>query len=463
MSPAPPPAESSSVTLPGVEPQDLQETDFQRARASLTQLLEWHRSYSLPLQADLQAQRDLFLALVNKLDQGVIQIATFGLVSRGKSAVLNALFGEPIFPTGPLNGVTQWPRSARWIPDSAGSFKVQFELIDTPGLDEIDGEAQAQIATTIARQADLILFVIAGELTTTEAEALRDLRTAQKPLLLVLNKMDLFPDFTQPLVHPLLREQPLQPLLSAEDVIMTAAEPMPTQVRVEWPDGRITEEWQASPPQVEQLQQRLLALLNQEGRSLLALNTLFQAQDAVIDSAQTVMDAQQPQAQTLTWKLSSIKAIVIALTPFLALDLIGAVVADLILIRGLAKLYNLPITRHQAGKLGQKLLLSGGLLMLGELGSSLFGGLNQLIEGVGMTSAMGGILSQATLAAYGSLVVGQSAKNYLKQGCTWGPLGPSTLIQTILNHLQPGTVLYRLQEELVQRLEPCQEPGLPEN
>jgi len=60
----------------------------------------------------------------------VIRIAAFGLVSRGKSAVLNALLGQKILQTGPLNGVTQWPRSVRWVANEKG--KVQVELIDTP-------------------------------------------------------------------------------------------------------------------------------------------------------------------------------------------------------------------------------------------------------------------------------------------------------------------------------------------
>jgi len=59
----------------------------------------------------------------------VIRIAAFGLVSRGKSAVLNALLGQKILQTGPLNGVTQWPRSVRWVANEKG--KVQVELIDT--------------------------------------------------------------------------------------------------------------------------------------------------------------------------------------------------------------------------------------------------------------------------------------------------------------------------------------------
>jgi len=65
------------------------------------------------LPAALKPELEVLTSTPNKLDQGVIRIAAFGLVSRGKSAVLNAL-GQKILQTGPLNGVTQWPRSVRW-------------------------------------------------------------------------------------------------------------------------------------------------------------------------------------------------------------------------------------------------------------------------------------------------------------------------------------------------------------
>jgi GTPase SAR1 family protein len=131
------------------------------------------------LQAALKPELEVLTSTLNKLDYAVIRIAAFGLVSRGKSAVLNALLGQKILQTGPLNGVTQWPRSVRWTPNASG--KVQVELIDTPGLDEIEGQARAQMARNVARQADLILFVVAGDITRTEYQALCELRQAQKP------------------------------------------------------------------------------------------------------------------------------------------------------------------------------------------------------------------------------------------------------------------------------------------
>ena len=98
----------------------------------------------------------------------MIRVAAFGLVSRGKSSVVNALVGQKVLTTGPLHGVTRWPRSVRWTPATG---KIQIELIDTPGLDEIEGEARANMAREVAKSADLILFIVAGDITRTEYEA----------------------------------------------------------------------------------------------------------------------------------------------------------------------------------------------------------------------------------------------------------------------------------------------------
>jgi GTPase SAR1 family protein len=131
-------------------PKNLQETHLNRARASLSLALSWYGNLRKPGQSSSNSQLaglvkpelELLTTTLNKLDHNVIRIAAFGLVSRGKSAVLNALLGQKILQTGPLNGVTQYPRSVRWNPGG----KVQVELIDTPGLDEIEGEARAEMA-----------------------------------------------------------------------------------------------------------------------------------------------------------------------------------------------------------------------------------------------------------------------------------------------------------------------------
>ncbi|CAA9581574.1 Small GTP-binding protein domain [uncultured Synechococcales cyanobacterium] len=439
-----------------------QATQLKQARASLRQVLTRHSLYHTQLQPELQDELNLLTALRDKLDQGLVRIAVFGLVSRGKSAVLNALLGQKVFQTGPLHGVTQWPRSVRWshpievanpAHKSTQSGKVQIELIDTPGLDEVGGQARAQMAREVTQQADLILFVIAGDLTRTEYTALCELREAQKPLLLVFNKMDLYPDRDRQAIYEKIRDQHLRELISPREIVMTAAEPAPLQVRVEWPNGKISYEWEAPKPQVEELKQQLLALLNREGQSLLALNALFQAKEAEAAIAAKVLKLRETEAEALIWRFTRYKAIAVALNPIGLLDVLGGTIIDLALIRALAKLYGFPITHYEASKLWKTILFSSGGLLLGELGSSLVTGITKsttaLAEGLGGASAYLGIAAtQAGIAGYGSYIVGQATQNYLLNGCTWGDAGPSTLIDTIINSLDSDTILYKIQKSL---------------
>ncbi len=404
---------------------------------------------------------------LDKLDQGVIRIAAFGLVSRGKSAVVNALIGKKILQTGPINGVTQWPKSVRWTPSTKG--KVQVELIDTPGLDEIEGEARAEMAREVALSADLILFVVAGDITRTEYQALCELRQTQKPLILVFNKIDLYPEQDREAIYRQLqqlgtgspKDRRLQKMLSTDEIVMVAAEPAPLEVRVEWPDGEVTYEWETPPPQVDELKQKILRILNREGRSLLALNALFQARNAEVSIAKKTLDIRRSEAEDLIWRFTKYKALAVALNPIGVVDVVGGAIADLALIRSLSKLYGLPMTSYEAGKLWKKILVSSGGLLLGELGSSLLLGVGKSASAVattidsptGITAYAGAAIAQAGVAGYGAYAVGQAAQVYLEQGCTWGPLGPSTVIQNILSEVEQDTILYRLRQELGQQLE----------
>ncbi len=453
---------------------NLQESHLNRARASIRQALSWYGHLRKPGQLSSNSELaglvkpdlEVLTSTLSKLESNVIRIAVFGLVSRGKSAVLNALLGQKVLQTGPLNGVTQYPRSVRWTPSTSG--KVQVELIDTPGLDEIEGQARAQMALDVARSSDLILFVVAGDITRTEYDALCELRKSQKPLILVFNKIDLYPDTDRESIYQNLQQlgsgnaagRKLQMLLSCDEIVMVAAEPAPMEIRVEYPNGDVAYEWETPPPQVDELKQKILQILNREGRSLLALNALLQVQQAEAAIAQKTIDQRSLAAEDLIWQYAKYKAIVVGLNPIAFLDLLGGFVADLALIRSLARLYNLPMTGFEAAKLLRTIILSSGGLLLSELGSGLMLGLGKsataLASGenpTNITAYAGAAITQAGIAGYGSYAIGQAAKVYLERGCSWGQFGASTVIQEILSQVEPNTILYRLRLELGLKLD----------
>ncbi len=472
-----------------------QENRLSLARASLRQSLARHshlrqskKNSNPKLEAALQNQLDILTFTSEKLNQNIIRIATFGLVSRGKSAVLNALLGQKILQTGPLNGVTQWPRSVRWaVPLSLNNDEsggIQIELIDTPGIDEIGGEVRGEMAKQVTRQSDLILFIVAGDITRTEYQALCELQTAKKPLILVFNKIDLYPELDRKAIYKSLQALGNAEQLAADaatdkldsenlpsnnsapkstakatpkntkslEIVMVAAEPAPMQVRVEWPDGRITHEWESPPPQIGELKQKILTILNREGRSLLALNALIEARDAEANIAHQILKLRQTEAEDLIWQFAKYKALAVGLNPIALLDVMGATVADLALIRSLSRLYGLPMTGYEAGKLWQTIFSSAGGVLLGELGSSFLLGFGKsaaiAAPQIGFSTFAGVAVTQASLAAYGTYAVGRAAQVYLEKGCTWGPLGQNTVIQEIVSTIERDTIANRLKQEL---------------
>lgn len=434
---------------------NLGENHLNQARASVQQALSWYSSFrrhgNYPPLPELQgAVREDLQTLKNsldKLEQTVINIATFGLVSRGKSAVVNALVGKRVLETGPINGVTQWPKTVRWTVNSA---KVQVELIDTPGLDEIAGEARADMAKQVASQADLILFIVAGDITRTEYQALCELRRAQKPLILVFNKIDLYPEQDQQTI-----KKQLEKLggLSPDAIVRVAAEPQAIPVRVEWPDGRVTREWETPPAQIEELREKILEILNREGKSLLALNALFQAREAEINIAEKTIAIRKAEAEEIIWNYAKYKALGVAINPIPLVDMLGGAIIDLVMIRSLARLYGLPITSYEAGKLWKTIFTSTGTFLLSEVATT-------TLIGIGKISAWGSFsdftlyagssITQGSIAGYTLYLIGKAAQTYLQQGCTWGPLGPSTVIEEILTQIEPDTIIARLQRDLPQ-------------
>jgi uncharacterized protein len=436
--------------------------DLDRARASLQQSLSRYAAQKVgAVSPRLQADLDTLANTLAKLDRTNYSIAVFGLVSRGKSAVLNALIGEKILETGPLNGVTKFPRSIQWSPDGI----MQIELIDTPGLDEIDGETRAAMSAEVVNQADLILFIIAGDITQLEYQALCELRQAQKPLLLVFNKADLYPEQERQQIYQQLQnmsgntadDELLQRLLSADEVVMIAADPTPIQVRIEYPDGTKKFEWEQPVAQIAPLQTKIQELLAREGRSLLAINALVQARSAEASLAKSTLAEMQSTASALVWKFVLYKAIAVAVNPVAVFDVLGGVFVDLLLIRSLAKLYNLPMTNYELSKLLSGIIFSGASLLLGEVATGVVFGTGRavalIIDGGMHLSALpnylGGGVLQGAIAGYGAYMVGKAAQAYLAEGCTWGQLGANTIMQEILDRVDDATIISRLRDELL--------------
>ncbi|MGY2801854.1 Era-like GTP-binding protein [Thermostichus sp. MS-CIW-37] len=367
----------------------------------------WDHWQSLASRRDLQPEFRALSTLRKRLTARLFSIAVFGLVNRGKSAVLNALTGEERLKVGPLNGVTQQPQSLLWQPEPGIPWRVK--LVDTPGLNEVEGEAREQLAWDVARSADLIVFVIATDLTQLEYQALSELRTLHKPILLVLNKCDLYSEAElQAICAQISRHLGW---VSPQEILTVAACPKPLKVRTHWPDGRITLEWERPAPQIEALRGRILQILQTEAGSLLALNVLKRLDRVQAQILEKQWQHHAPFVEQWGRIFALGKGMGVGLAP-LGLDLLLAPLLDGLWLLGLEIRLHLPRRVLWKG-LWRPLLLNGALLLLAEgVSSWLWGGWgNGLLPGLvaGISLYRLGSLAPQVLSRFAARAFGLEA------------------------------------------------------
>jgi len=447
---------------------------YERARDALRDLVN-RLDLTMRERSGLEADIHSLENLLEKLEQQVVNIVVFGMVGRGKSSLLNALIGHPVFQTGPIHGVTQGVQTANWVvqqdrlagsdrpivrvslPGAGGS---QIQVIDTPGIDEVNGETREFLAQQVARQADLILFVVSGDVTRVEYEALSQLRQASKPMLLVFNKVDQYPDVDRMAIYEKIRDERVRELLSPDEIVMASAAPM-VAMGVRRPDGTLATQLRRGEPQVDGVKLKILEILHQEGKSLVALNSMLFA-DAVNDRlVQRKLELRDRSANQVIWNSVMTKAVAIALNPIMVVDVMSSAVIDVAMILALSNLYGLPMTQRGAMSLLKTIAIGLGGVTVSELfvtlglGSlkSLLGAAAPATGGVSLAPYVSVALTQAAVAGVSTYAIGQVTKVYLANGASWGPEGPKTVVKTILDSLDEASILSRIKDELRTKLD----------
>lgn len=446
---------------------------YGRAQVSLKQVID-----GLDLTArereGLQPEIDNLLGLQKKLDQGVLHLAVFGMVGRGKSSLLNALVGHPIFTTGPIHGVTRAVTSVNWqlldksedsgiqrvvLGENSGrgsNLNAPIELLDTPGIDEVGGEQRQQLAERVARQSDLILFVISADLTQVEYDALTWLRQVGKPILLVFNKADQYAPAEQTILLEKIRQRVMPLNILPEDVVLAAAAPLQVAVQV---DG--TRQRQRGEPDIQTLKLKILDVLEQEGKALVALNTLLYMDEIQTKLVARKLAIRQRRADDLIWQTALTKSVAVAVNPMLLADVVGGVAVDVALVVSLSKLYGLPMTQQESLQLLKTIAIATGSLSVSELLITL--GLSSLKSILGIAGlATGGAslapyvavaLTQAAVAGVATYAIGQVTRTYLVNGASWGEQGPKATITQIIDTLDEASIMARLKNELAHKLQ----------
>ena len=346
---------------------------------------------------------------INKLEKKQMQISVYGRVGVGKSSLLNALIDKQIFPTDIINGSTKINKSCEW--DSRFTSLNKVELIDTPGINEVNNFCNEQKNFNRALDSDLILFVIDSDITRIDLDSIKNLLKNNKPILIVLNRCDQWSQKETKLIISSIHKK-LSFFEQKIKIALAASSPREAKIK---PDGTVRSE--PKMPKVKNLKNELQEIINNSGEMLLCINSLRIADQLYRLIKENRLLKKKERAQTLIGKYATLKASGVAINPFLMIDLITGVAFDSALIIQLSKLYELEVGGASARQLVKKLSLQNSLLGGAQIGIQI--SLN-ILKKIFILSApfTGGLslaptapiaIAQAALAIYTTKLMGRLA------------------------------------------------------
>ena len=319
-------------------------------------LLEWLDGLVLTnLEKDLQKDNlKLLKEQINRLTKRQLRLSVFGRVGVGKSSVLNALVKEKIFATDIVHGSTSHTQAGLWKEPLTGYPSI--EVIDTPGIDEINQRERNDLTSKICKESDLILFVIDGDLTNIELESLKSLIKNNKPIFVVLNRCDQWQvDEVNQLIVTIKNRLPK----NSKNLLLKAISAAPRRSQL-MENGKVRSIECAA--QIEPLRESLVFLLKNHGELLLALNSLRCADDFYQSLKEGRLKRGKLAAQSLIGRFAALKASGVAASPVLILDITAGLACDTALIIELGKLYGLQLPGPAARELLKRLSLYNALL-----------------------------------------------------------------------------------------------------
>ncbi|MEX2176822.1 MAG: GTP-binding protein [Pirellulaceae bacterium] len=426
---------------------------YHQALAAVEQTLDRVRRCSDEEKGRLRAELAGLRQMHDKLISGRVEIVIFGEISTGKSALINALVGKDVASVDVRGGWTKevwhvaWDGTGYCLP---GLGQSQVVLVDTPGINEVGGSARGEMAREAAQRSDLILFVTDSDLNETEHSNLVQLATFHKPLIVVLNKIDLYTTDQRTKLLEVIRNQRLKDIIPPEHIVTAAADPREREYIIQAASGVERSEWRKPPPNVEEVKSLILELLDREGLALIALNAALYAADKTDRVAALRVQLRNVRAQQVIWSYATLKVIGVGLNPIPLADVFGGVAIDAAMIVTLAAVYGLDVSRSDAQELAASIAKGAGLMTVGVVAST---ALMSLLKGVTLgKSTLITAVPQGLAAGFGSYIVGQAAQYYFEHGSSWGGESPKEVARRILAQTDKKSVLERLKTEIGKKL-----------
>ncbi len=383
--------------------------------------------------------------MLDKIKNEHIHISVLGRVGVGKSSLLNVLMGNKKFSVSPLHGETKNPEYSGWDE----YYSENIFLIDTPGINEVDGMAREKMALEVVSHSDIILFVVDGDISATEYQALEKITTGVQPVVLVLNKTDRYTEKEKGLLLSSLTQR-VSDFIKAEHIVSCSAQKSLKHFIQVDEQGNETEFSKENDADVSQLKSLLRDMLAKEGKTLAALNAVLFAEKLSQQVISRLMEAQKETSRILIHTYCIAKGLAVAVNPIPVADLMAAALIDAGMVLHLSKIYGFPLTKAEAGDL-VKTIMSQIIILMGSIWA-----MNLLSSALKLSSAgLSTIVTasaQGAVAYYGTYIVGQAANYYFKHGKSWGEMGPKQAVKKILDSIDRDSVIQSAKEDIMVKI-----------
>jgi GTPase len=341
-----------------------------------------------------------------------------------------------------------WESCSYKVPGLGDSEVV---LVDTPGMNEVDGSDRARLAREASEKADLILFVVDADLNASEAATLIELVQTRRPVFVVLNKIDRYGKADRERLLNIIRKERIPRQIDPENVIPVSADPPEREVITIKPDGTETSEWSKPAPQVENLRLRILEVLEAEGKALLVLNAALFTADRSDKLASVRVKLREKKVNDLITRFAVIKGTAVAFNPVPVADVLGGTACDFGMVYQLAQVYGYSMSWAKARQLVNSIAGSVASIVAIEIITHSAAGIFK-----GLTFGLGTVVTavpQGGVAAFGTYIVGQATKVYFENNASWGKGGPKPVVQAILKSIDKKSVLTELKQEIQKTLD----------
>lgn len=358
--------------------------------------------------------------LQQELVDRAVRVVVFGVGASGKTSLVNAIWksnslgnsrDDSLETEGPVGAVMGTTTTAKiYPPITIARLPAPIELVDCPGILEVQGTGRETRARELAVSADLLLFVIEEDLRQSELTILQSLCAIGKRILLVFNKIDRYLPTDLETILMKLRQQ-LSPLLAPGDIVCVSACPQPVPLT----SGEMVQ----PSPQLQPLLDRLVSILSQEKQNLIAHNILLQSQNLQEQVQASIDHQRQKQAEQVIdkyqwWVIGAVFA-----TPVPLLDLLATAAIHAQMVIEIGKVYGCELDQQTGRELAGALtrtLISQGIVK----------GVSRMVTTMITITVVGAIVRavvQSISGAYLTRIAGASCIEYFRRNQDWGDGG----------------------------------------